>query len=128
VVLGTPAPCGTSSSALWRDRLFSPYIRAVSGKRRRGQLMTPAEFDADLRREGYQVMNMSLAPYHLNPDHTHEFDARIMVLAVEITITRDGRARTYRPGDYWLTPAHAVHAELAGPEGVALIIGRRAGT
>jgi hypothetical protein len=35
--------------------------------------MTPIEFDADLRREGYQVMNTSLAPNQLNPDHTHEF-------------------------------------------------------
>ncbi len=28
-------------------------------------------------------------------------------------------------GDYWLTPTRAVHAELAGSEGVAIIIGRR---
>ena len=88
--------------------------------------MTPFEFDADLRRQGFQVMNTGLAPNHLNPDHTHDFDARIMVLAGEITITRDGEARTYHTGDYWLTPAGAVHAELAGPEGVAIIIGRRA--
>ena len=46
--------------------------------------MTPIEFDADLRREGYQVMNSSLAPNQLNPDHTHEFDARIMVLPHEL--------------------------------------------
>jgi len=90
--------------------------------------MTPIEFDADLRREGYQVMNTSLAPNQMNPDHTHEFDARIMVLAGEITITRDGQAKMYRPGDYWMTPAHTVHAELGGPEGVAIIIGRRAKT
>jgi quercetin dioxygenase-like cupin family protein len=88
--------------------------------------MTPIEFDVDLRREGYQVMNTSLAPNQLNPAHTHDFGARIMVLAGEITITRDGQARTYHAGDYWLTPASAVHAELAGPEGVAIIIGRRA--
>ena len=85
--------------------------------------MTPIEFDADSRREGYEVMNTSLAPNQLNPAHTHDFDARIMVLAGE---TRDGQARTYHAGDYWLTPASAVHAELAGPEGVAIIIGRRA--
>jgi quercetin dioxygenase-like cupin family protein len=88
--------------------------------------MTPIEFDADLRREGYQVMNTSLAPNQLNLDHTHEFDARIMVLAGEITITRDGQAKMYRPGDYWMTPAHTVHAELAGPEGVAIIMSDKA--
>jgi len=80
--------------------------------------MTPIEFDADLRREGYQVTNTSLAPNQLNPDHTHDFDARIMVLAGKITITRDGQARIYHAGDYWLTPAGAIHAELVGPEGV----------
>jgi len=88
--------------------------------------MTPIEFDADLRRESYEVMNTGLAPNQLNPAHTHDFDARIMVVSGEITITRDGQARTYHAGDYWLTPARAVHAELAGPEGVAIIIGRRA--
>src|SRR4051794_28658547 len=97
-----------------------------SGRRWRRKPMTPIEFDADLRREGYQVMNTSLTPNQLNPDHTHDFDARIMVLAGEITITRDGHATPYHAGDNWLTPALAVHAELAGPEGVAIIIGRRA--
>jgi quercetin dioxygenase-like cupin family protein len=110
-----------------RDTGEEPGIRAMSGMGEEAP-MTPIEFDADLRREGYQVMNASLAPNQLNPDHTHEFDARVMVLAGEITITRDGQARKYRAGDYWLTPAHAVHAELAGPEGVAIIIGRRAET
>ena len=62
--------------------------------------MTPIEFHSDLRREGYQVMNTSLASNQLNPAHTHDFDARIMVLAGEITITRDGQARTYHAGDY----------------------------
>ena len=90
--------------------------------------MTPSEFDADLRRDGYQVKNTSLGPNQLNPDHTHELDARVMVLAGELKITRDGQAKVYRPGDHWLTPAQAVHAELAGPEGVAIIIGWRAKT
>jgi quercetin dioxygenase-like cupin family protein len=100
----------------------------ISPRKLEEVLTTPIEFDADLRREGYQVMNTSLAPNQLNPDHTHGFDARIMVLAGEITITPDGQAKVYRPGDHWLTPAQAIHAELAGPEGVAIIIGRRAKT
>jgi hypothetical protein len=41
------------------------YPRNV-GERWRRVLMTPIEFDADLRREGYQVMNTSLAPNQLN--------------------------------------------------------------
>ena len=87
--------------------------------------MTPIGFDAELGLEGYEVMNSALAPNQLNPDHIEQFDARIMVLAGEITITRDGDTRMYRPGDYWLTPTHTVHSESAGPEGVAIIIGRR---
>ena len=37
--------------------------------------------------------------------HAHDFDARIMVLGGEITLTRDDKAETFRAGD---------HCELLG--------------
>ena len=82
-------------------------------------------FEAELRREGYQVLNGGLKPDFVNPDHSHDFDARVMVLGGEITITRDGKAETFRPGDSCIVPAGCVHAEHVGPEGVAYLAGRR---
>ena len=87
--------------------------------------MNRTEFEADLRREGYQVHNGGIKPGTVNPDHTHDFDARVMVLGGEITITRDGKAETFHPGDTCMVPAGSIHAEHAGPEGVAYLAGRR---
>ena len=82
-------------------------------------------FKADLIREGYQPKFSSLTPGQVAPDHTHAFDARVLVLGGEITITRDGRPETFRVGDSCAVPAGTMHAEHVGPEGVAYLAGRR---
>ena len=43
-----------------------------------------------------------------------------------ITITRDGKAEIFRQGDTCAVPANYPHAEKVGPQGVALIAGRKA--
>jgi quercetin dioxygenase-like cupin family protein len=83
-------------------------------------------FESELRREGYEIVANGMAPNHANPEHAHDFDARVMVLAGEITITRDGEATTFRPGDSCFVPRGTPHAEQVGPHGVAYIAGRRA--
>jgi quercetin dioxygenase-like cupin family protein len=85
------------------------------------------EFKTDLIREGYQPKFSSLPPGQVAADHIHDFDARVMVLGGEITITRDGKPETFRVGDSCMVPAGYVHAENVGPEGVAYLAGRRAG-
>ena len=49
-----------------------------------------------------------------------------MVIGGEITITRDGKAETFRVGDSCAVAAGEMHAENVGPQGVAYISGRRA--
>ena len=88
--------------------------------------MDRTAFEAELRREGYQIVHGGMKPDCVNPDHAHDFDARVMVLGGEITVVRDGRAETFRPGDSCMVPAGTMHAEQVGPEGVAYIAGRRA--
>ena len=61
--------------------------------------MTQSEFEADLRSQGYQVFYGGLQAGMLNPDHAHDWDARVMVIGGEITLTRDGKAETFRVGD-----------------------------
>jgi len=61
--------------------------------------MNQREFEADLRRQGYQVFYGGLQPGMVNPDHAHDWDARVMVIGGEITLTRDGKAETFRVGD-----------------------------
>ena len=88
--------------------------------------MNQGEFEADLRREGYQVFYGGLRAGEVNPDHTHDWDARVMVIGGEITLTRGGNAQTFHAGDSCAVAAGEVHAEHVGPQGVAFIAGRRA--
>ena len=87
--------------------------------------MDRLEFEAELRREGYSVVNASLTPNLRVANHCHDFDAKLLVLGGEITITRDNNPETFRAGQCCEVPAGCMHAEDVGPEGVAFISGRR---
>jgi hypothetical protein len=58
--------------------------------------MNQSEFEADLQRQGYQVFYGGLQAGVVNPDHTHDWDARVMVIHGQITLTRGGKAETFR--------------------------------
>ena len=49
-----------------------------------------------------------------------------MVIGGEITLTRAGKAETFRVGDSCAVSAGEMHAEHVGPQGVAYVAGRRA--
>jgi quercetin dioxygenase-like cupin family protein len=87
--------------------------------------MDRLEFEAELRRDGYSVVNASLTPNLRIANHCHDFDARLFVLGGEITITRDNKPETFRAGQCCEVPASRMHAERVGPEGVAYVSGRR---
>lgn len=73
---------------------------------------------------GYSVVNASLTPNLRVANHCHDFDAKLLVLGGEITITRDNKPETFRAGQSCEVPADC-HAEQVGPEGVAYLSGRR---
>ncbi|HQT75566.1 MAG TPA: cupin domain-containing protein [Rhodopila sp.] len=87
--------------------------------------MDKAEFETELRREGYRIVNTSVKPNLAAPNHCHDFDAKAWVLGGEITITRDNNPVTFRTGQCFEVPTGCMHAEQVGPEGVALLSGRR---
>ena len=87
--------------------------------------MDQSQFDADLRSDGFRVVNSSLKPNQVAPNHCHDFDARVLVLGGEFTVTRDNTPVTFRTGQCFEVPAGCMHAEQVGPEGVALLSGRR---
>ena len=87
--------------------------------------MDRLEFEAELRRDGYSIVNASLTLNSKAANHCHDFDARLFVPGGEITITRDNKPETYRAGQCCEVPANCMHAEHVGSEGVAYISGRR---
>src|SRR6516164_1375691 len=103
----------------WSVRLLGSKLQAG------GLVMNQSEFEADLQRQGYQVFYGGLQAGMVNPDHSHDWDARVMVIGGEITLTRGGQAETFRVGDSCAVAAGEVHAERVGPQGVAYVAGRR---
>jgi mannose-6-phosphate isomerase-like protein (cupin superfamily) len=87
--------------------------------------MDRLEFEAELRRDGFSVVNASLKPNLKVANPCHDFDARLFVLGGEITITRDNNPETFRAGQCCEVPTNCMHAEFVGPEGVAYVSGRR---
>jgi quercetin dioxygenase-like cupin family protein len=88
--------------------------------------MLRVDFEIELREQGYgEVVDRQMTANAVNPEHAHEFDARLLLLEGEITITRDGNERTYRAGETFEMSAGCRHAERCGPRGVRYLAGRR---
>ena len=88
--------------------------------------MDRTEFENGLRRDGYDAaLDRHMDANATNPEHSHEFDARLLIIEGEITIGQGGVDRTYRTGDSCAFPAGTKHTEHAGPQGVRYLAGRR---
>ena len=88
-------------------------------------MMDRATWEAELKRDGYELRESSMAAGTVNPDHTHPFDARLFVLSGEITITQNGKPRTHGAGDTCAVAANESHAEEVGAVDVVYLAGRR---
>jgi quercetin dioxygenase-like cupin family protein len=83
-------------------------------------------FETELREQGYaEVVDRRMATNALNPEHAHEFDARLLVLEGAMTIIAEGAEHTYRAGDTFTMSADCRHNERSGPDGARYLAGRR---
>jgi quercetin dioxygenase-like cupin family protein len=90
------------------------------------EAMNRAEFEHELEVQGYrEVVDRRMEAGAINSEHTHEFDARLLVLEGEMTIVCDGEERTYRAGDTFAMIAGRPHTERCGSKGVRYLAGRR---
>ena len=88
--------------------------------------MERTAFETELREQGYaDVVDRRMEANSLNPEHAHEFDARLLVLEGTMTITSEGSERTYRAGDTFSMIAGCRQMEQCGSEGVRYLAGRR---
>ena len=87
--------------------------------------MDRTQFEADLQREGYQVVVNTMQPGAVNPEHQHDFDARLMVVAGEMTIHAEGKQNNYKVGETFSMTHGCRHSEHAGPDGATYVAGRR---
>jgi quercetin dioxygenase-like cupin family protein len=88
--------------------------------------MNRAEFEKKLAAEGYgEMVEREMEADHFNAEHAHDFDAYVLVVDGEMTITRHGKAETFRAGDMCTVPAGTMHTEKCGPAGAHYLAGRR---
>ncbi len=87
--------------------------------------MDRTSFEAELKREGYDVLTNTTAGAKVNPVRSHPFDVKAMVLKGALTLTRDGESRTYRPSETFTMPRGCLHSESYGPEGAVVLFGRK---
>ena len=88
--------------------------------------MDRSTFEAELTRDGYTVVSVSMQPNAVNAEHVHPFDARLLVAEGAMTIVRDGGpARTYTAGETFEMPVGTKHSETAGEAGAVYVAGRR---
>ena len=88
--------------------------------------MDRSAFESELREQGYaEVVDRTMAAAAVNPEHSHEFDARLLILEGAMTITCSGQEQTYSAGETFSMEAGRRHAERGGPDGVRYLAGRR---
>jgi quercetin dioxygenase-like cupin family protein len=87
--------------------------------------MNRTEFEADLRAEGYEVREGGIEPNVHREAHTHDFDARVLVLDGSITLVFGDDRCVYGPGDSCNVPAGTMHEEHTEADGVRYVAGRR---
>jgi quercetin dioxygenase-like cupin family protein len=78
------------------------------------------------KQAGYRDIDTRTAlPNVSRQPHAHPFDARVLMLAGELTVMSEGQSRTYRTGETFEMAAGCLHSEQYGPEGATLLIGRK---
>jgi quercetin dioxygenase-like cupin family protein len=87
--------------------------------------MDTTEIESKWASEGYAVERIRKPPHLSTQPHSHPFDARVFILAGDLTVTWQGQSRTFYPGEHFEMPAGCLHSQDNGPEGVVFLLGRK---
>lgn len=88
--------------------------------------MDETSFEAALKRDGFtEILRRDVPPGDALPEHHHAWDARGLVLRGRFRVWNARAVQDCGPGEWFALPAGEAHEEAAGPEGAALLLGRR---
>ena len=91
--------------------------------------MEESEFRRQLEADGYTEQRWVDWPADtFNDTHSHDFDARVLICAGEISVTTDAGTFTCGPGDSHALRAGTPHTETVGPNGVRFLAGTKPAT
>jgi len=87
--------------------------------------MDAPEFKQQLAERGFSTPIPGDYPANcFNDFHTHPFDVRGLITSGEMTLTMQGKAISFRPGEIFTMPVGVPHQENVGPDRVEYIGGR----
>ena len=88
--------------------------------------MNATEFETGLQQDGFKDIETKTVHAHVaTKPHRHDFSVRALVLAGDITLTYEGRSRTFRTGEIFEMAAGCEHSEEYGSDGVTYLVGRK---
>lgn len=90
--------------------------------------MNRTEFEADVRREGYEIHEGEIKPNEHRGSHVHDWDARLFVLDGHLTLVRGDERETFGPGETCSLSAGTPHEEHTAADGVRYLAARRSAT
>lgn len=82
-------------------------------------------FRAQLERDGFEISEIVREANLENEDHSHDFTARALVIAGEVSVVTAAGTTTCRSGDTFSLDAGIVHHERYGPDGARFVLGRK---
>ena len=84
------------------------------------------QYSQDARASGYdEVLVREWQPGQETGEHTHPFDARVLVVRGEVSLLVGGQSRRYGPGEQFEIVRHTPHTEHYGPQGATFWAARR---
>ncbi|MDE0815331.1 MAG: cupin [Alphaproteobacteria bacterium] len=88
--------------------------------------MDEASFRQQLGQDGFAKPGMvTWEPNAVNPDHTHDFTARGLILSGGFVLGCCGGEQTFNQGDVFELAADTPHVETTGPDGCRFLVGRK---
>ncbi|MGQ0620046.1 MAG: cupin domain-containing protein [Panacagrimonas sp.] len=91
--------------------------------------MDAKQFQAELERDGFgPAIAGEYAPGLINPDHTHPFEVRGLIVRGEMIISCGGEVQNCGPGDVFVMRLGELHREEVGRVGVVYLYASRAAT
>jgi len=87
--------------------------------------MNRVDFEADARREGYDIYEGEIKPNVHSKPHVHDWDARLWVIDGSVTLVRGDGREAFGPGDSCSVSANTLHEEHTEADGVRYVAARR---
>jgi quercetin dioxygenase-like cupin family protein len=87
--------------------------------------MDQKAFETELARDGYEVTRSVTPGAKVNPEHSHPFDIKALVLQGAMSLTCDGKTETYKAGEIFTMPRGRMHFESYGDGETITLVGRK---